>query len=304
MGRQFANIVRDELGSDAFGQDIVEKHNQQTRLDDGYHGPSPYSHNRVIKSDVMKPLFTTLICFVLLLAGAASAQTRQSDREFEGLKGKVKSVLTERAKGTMKAGKMVETKRRKVRHVLFHPNGNSSVVKDFQWDTGELFETNTYILIDGDKATKIEMGPGSVTAFIEQVPDGKPAKPWDPRYDYKLKYKYDDRDRIAEEAWWQSNGELWLRYVYVYAEGERRELVYDKDGALNQKYIYKLDTRGNEIEMITYATTGKIEGKEKYEYSRFDPQGNWTERVEYEADRNSGFKFKLREVKYRTLIYY
>jgi hypothetical protein len=254
----------------------------------------------------MKMLSTTLLCFVLLLVGTAYAQTKQSDREFEGLKGGVKSVLTERADANMKAGKLVESKRRKHEHMTFEPNGNSSVLKHFQWDTGELFETRTFIQIDGDKATNIEIGPGSITGTLtEQPPDAKPAKPWDPRYDYKFKYKYDNSGRIVEETMWQGDGDPWLRYLYEYLPGERRELVFDKDGVLNQKYIYKLDAKGNETEMITYDTiTGEIEGKEKYTYPRFDRQGNWTKRIEYEADSDSGFKFKLREVKYRTLTYF
>lgn len=36
----------------------------------------------------MKMRNATLICFVLMLADTASAQTKESDREFEGLKRK------------------------------------------------------------------------------------------------------------------------------------------------------------------------------------------------------------------------
>lgn len=252
-----------------------------------------------------KFLVPYLFCLPLFTS-VAFGQVKQTDREFEGLKGKVKSVLTERADAKTKSGKVVETKRRKVSDLLYDSDGGTSVLKNYDWNSGELSDTDTYLQIDGDKAFKTEMGPAAITGtFAEQPPDAKASKPWDPRYDYRFKYKYDNRGRIVESTMWQGDGDLWLRYRYEYAEGERRELVYDAEGALNQKYIYKLDAKGNEIELITYdAATGKIEGKEKYEYLGFDAQGNWTKRIEYEADSDSGFKFKLREVKYRRLIYY
>lgn len=249
-----------------------------------------------------KYLFSAV--FFAILASTALAQTKQSDRDFAGLKGNVKSVLTERTDAKLKAGKIVESNRRKHENVIFQTSGSTSTRTNFHWDTGEVFEVNTYLMIDGDKAVKTEMGPGAITAvMVEQQPPN--AKPLDPRYDYKIKYKYDERGRIVEEAWWHSNGDLWMRYTYEYSPSERRELVYDENGELNQKYSYKLDTKGNEVEMISYDTeTGEIEGKEKYTYVRFDPQGNWTKRIEYEANAENGMKFKLREAKYRTITYY
>jgi hypothetical protein len=253
----------------------------------------------------MKMIPAMVACIVFLVVATISAQTMQSDREFAGLKGNVKSVSTERTDAKRKAGRIVESNRRKHEYTTYRPGGTVSSYTLYHWETGEVFETNTYSQIDGDKVSKIEMGSGAITAtFTVKSSDTKPAKRWDPGYDYKFKYKFDDRGRIIEEAWWQSDGDLWMRYVYEYAQGERRVLVYHKDGAFNQKYIYKLDSIGNETEMVTYDTdSGRISGKERYEYLSFDPVGNWTKRIEYEAEGDTA-KFKPREVKYRTLIYY
>ncbi len=246
--------------------------------------------------------FPKLLSCIVLLAAGVCAQIKQSDREFEGFKGRVKTVLTETADAKMKARKLVEKKRRNHKYMTFRPDGSCSVYKLFHWETGELFETNNYIQVDGEKASVIEMGP---SAMIGDAPGGRPRKPSDPRYDYKYRYKYDGQGRIAEQAMWQSNGDLWLRYVYEYSNGERRELVYDEKGDLNQKYTNILDGKGNVSEMIVYDTdSDKISGKEKYEYLQFDPHGNWTKRIEYEADNDNGFEYKIREVKYRTLTYY
>lgn len=245
--------------------------------------------------------FPKLLSCIVLLAAGVCAQIKQSDREFEGFKGSVKTVLTETADAKIKSGKLVETKRRNHKYMTFRQDGSCSAYKLFHWETGELFETNTYIQVDGDKASVIKMGTAGI---IAGAPSGGPVKPSDPRYDYKYKYKYDGQGRIVEEAMWQSGGDLWLRYVYEYSNGERREFVYDAKGDLNQKYTYIIDGKGNVSEMIAYDTdSDKISGKEKYEYLQFDPHGNWTKRVEYEADEDNGFKYKVREIKYRTLTY-
>lgn len=237
----------------------------------------------------------------MLLAVGVFAQIKQSDREFEGLKGGVKTVLTETADAKMKSGKLVETKRRNHKYMAFRQEGSCSAYKLFHWETGELFETNTYIQVDGEKASVIKMGTAGI---IGDAPGDRIVKPADPRYDYKYRYKYDGQGRITEESMWHSNGDLWLRYTYEYSNGERRELVYDAKGELNQKYTNVIDAKGNVSVMVAYDTdSDKISGKEKYEYLQFDPHGNWTKRIEYEAGNDTGFEYKIREVKYRSLTY-
>lgn len=237
----------------------------------------------------------------MLLATGVCAQIKQTDREFEGFKGSVKTVLTETADAKMTSGKLVEKKRRNHKYLAFRKDGNLSVYKLFHWETGELFDTTNYIWVDGGKASVINLGPA---AIVGEAFGDRTVKPSDPRYDYKYKYKYDEQGRITEEAMWHSEGHLWLRYTYEYLNGERRELVYDKKGDLNQKYTYKLDAKGNVSEWVVYATdSNKIRGWEMYNYLEFDSNGNWTKRIEYEAD-NDNPRYKVREVKYRTLTYY
>lgn len=248
----------------------------------------------------------TLICLLLLVPGIVSGQSVQSDREFEGLKGKVETVMTETTDAKMSKGKIVESKRRAHKFMKFVANGNFAFYHLFHWESGTPFETNTYFDVEGNRVSKVYLGSGALVGSSGEPPtEPKSSKPRDKRYDYKYTYKYDDRGRIVEESMWQNDGELWLRYVYEYSTDERRESVYDKDGVLNQKYLYKLDSKGNEIEMTAYDTkSGRISGKEKYEYLQFDPQDNWTSRIEYEADDNTNFKFQVREKKYRTLTYF
>jgi Txe/YoeB family toxin of Txe-Axe toxin-antitoxin module len=74
---------------------------------------------------------------------------------------------------------------------------------------------------------------------------------------------------------------------------------------LNQKYVYTLDAKGNEIEMLAYDTeTKKLESTETYEYLEFDAKGNWTKRVTSYGNKKAKFVAKPREVLYRTLTYF
>jgi hypothetical protein len=110
---------------------------------------------------------------------------------------------------------------------------------------------------------------------------------------------------VGEEAMHQSNGSPWLRYVYKFKGDRREELVYNGKGALNQKYVYTLDDKGNVVEQLFYdAAKDSVEAKETYQYVEFDDRGNWTKRVTSEGERESKFAMKPSEVTYRTITYF
>lgn len=233
-----------------------------------------------------------------------NAQSKQSDRQFDGLKGAVKSVLVERADAKINSRNVVESKKRKVEFVEYEATGRRLKWQTYHWQSGTLFDSTSYKWVNGEKLS-ISEEVESKDRITVLVPDSLARKPADPSYDFKLKYKYDTAGRVTEESWWKNDGDLWLRYEYLPIEGGRQEFVYDAKGDLNQKYKYLTDSKGNDVEMISYSTeTGQVGGKEKYEYSAFDSFGNWTKRVEWEADKEGKFVYKLREVKFRTFIYF
>ncbi|MBE7515053.1 MAG: hypothetical protein HS105_00350 [Chloracidobacterium sp.] len=250
-------------------------------------------------------LLTAPVAFVLLLAISGLAQKQKTDRETDGLKGLVKSVFTERADLKRVSRKLVETKRRSASEYTYDKAGNRLTWKSYDYLTGDLFDSVIYSRIDGEKVSIYQdvANPNKITAMPD--PEKTPQKPFDPRFDYKFTYKYDNDGNVSEKAMIQSNGDLWLRYVYNYKPGQREKLVYSDDGSLNQKYIYKLDDKGNEIEMIAYdVATDKPNGKETYKYLRFDAKGNWTKRIVFAADDTTGPVLKPREALYRKLTYY
>lgn len=253
----------------------------------------------------MMKLLTTTIVFILLFCFSVLAQNQKTDRETDGLKGSVKSVLTEIANIKKTSGKLVESNRRHKEAITYDSNGNRLTWKTYDYLSGALFDSVTYTRVNGDKVSIYEEvnNPNKITQIIT-VPDDKPTKSADPYLSYKFKYKYDSNGNVSEEAWYQS-GSLWLRYVYNFKGNQKKELVYSADGSLNQKYVYTLDDKGNEIEMLTYDTEkNKLEGKETYKYLEFDAKGNWTKRITSEGDEESKFVVKPREVLYRTLTYF
>jgi Txe/YoeB family toxin of Txe-Axe toxin-antitoxin module len=245
------------------------------------------------------------ITIILLFSFSVLAQNKKTDRETDGLKGSVKSILTERADLKKKSGKLVESARKPEEAITYDSDGNRLTWKTNDYLTGTLFDSVIYSRVDGDKVAiyaEVE-NPNKITA--DSPITNKQVKPADPRYTNKFKYKYDSKGNVSEEAWYQNDGSLWLRYVYNFTGNKREELVYSADGSLNQKYVYTLDDKGNEIEMFAYDTEkNKIDGKETYEYLEYDAKGNWTKRITSEGDEESKFVVKPREAIYRTLTYF
>jgi hypothetical protein len=236
------------------------------------------------------------------------AQTKQSDREFDGLKGVVKAVLTERADATKVMGKLVETNRRKHTFVSYDPGGGKLAIQSYDYKTGELFHTMSYKVQDGEKVSFNEfIDRRKVASATSELAAKADVNRSDPRniYQRKYTYKYDPNGNIIEESVWNGNGELHVRNVYTSGVRERQESGYRGDGTLNQKYSYTLDAKGNVVELaVHHPITNAILAKEKYEYLKFDKQGNWTKRVEWESYAGGRFVYELREVRYRTLTYF
>ncbi len=253
----------------------------------------------------MKKSYSVII-LILVLSLSIFAQKKISDRENDGLKNLVKSVSTEIADYEFKSGKLKESKRRLKEAVTYDLNGNRLTWKTYDYLTGTLFESGIYDRIDGETVIKYEEveNPNKIVQ-INSAPDAENLKKFDSRYDYKFKFKHDTEGNISEESWYQSDGSLWLRYVYNLKEKQKEELVYDADGTLNQKYVYNLDNKGNVVEMLAYDTeNNKLEGKEIYKYLEFDAKGNWTKRITSEGDEDNNFIVKPREVLYRKITYF
>lgn len=232
-----------------------------------------------------------------------AARRPKSDAEDGGLRGRVKTVYTEREdlSGTWPVqGRKPSS--------MEHYNELGNLTRSDSYDyKGNLADVTAYGYLDGERVSRIKVVEHGYNPPLIMVaaPGGASRRKDDPRYTYKFKYKYDAAGRLLEKAWHMSDGRLWLRYVYRYKGRQREELAYSDDGSLNQKYLYTLDDKGNEVEQVIYEPRdNSVKAKESYSYE-FDAQGNWTKRVTSEWKVKDGKEgFRPSSVDYRTITYH
>ena len=227
-----------------------------------------------------------------------------SDASDEGLRGRVKSVLSESEdlSGTWSV-------QGRKRDLLDTYNEQGNRVRTEEYDSrGNLSAITVYGYIDGSRVSAFnsidrEYNPPPLIVSVAPAPGAEIKKP-DPRYQYRFGFKYDDKKRLTEMTYFQSTGEIWLRYVYKYKGNQTEELVYSEDGSLNQRSLHVLDDQGNEIEETIFETNGSIRAKEKFTY-KFDAQGNWTTRttskIVMDEKREQSIPYSVR---FRTITYY
>jgi hypothetical protein len=226
-----------------------------------------------------------------------------SDASDEGLRGRVKSVLTE---SQDLSGTWSVQGRKRDSLDTYNEQGNRIRTEEYD-SRGNLSAITVYGYIDGSRVSAFnlierEYNPPLI-ASVAPAPGAAVKKP-DPRYQYKYAFKYDDKKRLTEETFFQSTGEIWLRYVYKYKGNKKEELVYSEDGSLNQRSLYVLDDQGNKIEETIFETDGSIRAKEKFTY-KFDAQGNWTTRTTSQIEMNGKREQSIPySVHFRTITYY
>lgn len=233
-----------------------------------------------------------VLLLISLTTLSAFAQKQQSDREFQGFKGPVKTVTVERAKLTQSPSGPVEADRQPQKMLTFDADGN--LLTDKAYQQGEEFDLRTYSVIDGQRVVKHDVLSKNVLRGIG--PGTKPGPPRDPRYSAKIKYKYDSKGNRTEMAWVGQDGVTYLKYVYK-RDGNRKEVsVYRQDGSFSHGYVDVLDDKGNEVESTDVLKKPYSGGKSKYTYLEFDSQGNWIKRTESRGDSSW--------ISYRTITYY
>lgn len=233
------------------------------------------------------------------------AKRLRSDAEDEGLKGRVKTVLTERED---LSGTWAVSGRKPSSMEYYNEQGNLIKTESYDY-RGNPSDITVYGYLDGDRVSHsnsidYEYNPPPMMIAAAAAP-GQAKPKYDPRYSYKFKFKYDEKGNLKEKVWYSNDGALWMRYTYNYKGNQKEELIYDENGALNQKSLYTLDDKGNEIEEINYEIKDNSVS-DKYSYSyEFDAKGNWIKKTTSEWVTKDG-KSQLvpSNVTYRTITYY
>ena len=195
-----------------------------------------------------------------------------SDRDLEGLKGKVKLVesWSEDAGANGKPLRKPEV----MTSDTYDEQGNQ--IASTSYYTGE---RNTYFTLDGERVSKSERITNDPRVIIQgmatiETPGGN--EPRDKRYDSKYKYEYDQNGKIIQWSKYMNDGKLWTVRKYVYDSIGR--LVSEKgaiEGRPRYEEILKYDSNGNEVEStyIDYVGADKETSYFRYGNYRLDKAG-------------------------------
>jgi hypothetical protein len=256
----------------------------------------------------MKKLLAALALSVMLTA-TAHAQQPQTDRDFDGLKGPVKSVTVETATLKKHDGQYVKEPRSLAERVMYNANGNRADDEWYDENDGTLMKKSTYRYIGGKKLAEgqliipILIVPSPGQADDNTQPARAPASfPHSMRsISEKYEYKYDARGRIREMII-KEHGRVTNRVVYVYKGNRKETRSYVDEGQMVYRQVDTLDARGNLIESTSFdPEAGAANSKYSYTAYEFDARGNWIKRLK---TGSAAGEPEMRVVEYQTITYF
>jgi hypothetical protein len=228
-----------------------------------------------------------------------------SDASDEGLRGRVKSVLTE---SQDLSGTKSTQGRKRDSFTTYNEHGN---ILRAEWydDTGIVDHITVYGFIDGSRVAVSRWipleSPQSLTGGGIAIPPGwtPPIDKSDPRYQDRYEFKYDEKKRLTERSTFRSNGVLAYRFVYKYNENQMERWIYSGD-RLSMRLVFILDDKGNEVERTIFGRDEHPRSKYSFTYE-FDSSGNWTKRTTLKVvTKDGGQQLEPYSVDYRTITYY
>lgn len=229
-----------------------------------------------------------------------------SDAFDEGLKGKVKRVISE----YRSYGDVCEASGRLLDSIDdYDQNGNQLRNVSFA-NCGKLLGIQVYGYIDGFRASLYKrVAPSSGTFTMVGGPPPKPNPPTqrpDKRYTNKYEYSYTE-GKLTEMRIFHSDGSRGMYYKYSSSPTERSTSAFTYDDEPSWRSVYKLDDKGNEIEE-TIIDVRKVHGHDtvyRIHNKAFDQAGNWIRRSTYKLKDEAG---KISEVliseEVRTITYH
>ena len=223
--------------------------------------------------------FLLFLVLNAIFATPAVGQKHASERAAEGLRGNVKSVVTEVSSVNGKPARILMSK------LTFHADGNLNTREDYG-PSGDLLNSSSYSYLEGERVVKMEaIYPSNMIVVGDPT---KVKRSSDPRYTYKIRYKFDSLGRRTEATWLRSDDSTYLKFVYSYNRNRREETVDFDNGLTVEKKESTLDRRGNELEVFhRNPSDNSLYYKVTYSYLKFDRQGNWIKRVESQQRGNT-----------------
>lgn len=239
-----------------------------------------------------------LVVIGFLCAEPVAGQTRRSDVEHDGFKGRVRTVLTETAKLSNKSGKLTEG-RRKFQSKWSYDSGGTLVEEEIK-GSHRLYRYDS----DGNRYEKRSSswmaGPPNTEDFRYQQ-----EKAADGSWLFKWVSKHDSDGNRIEETVFSGVRESHARFVYTYDDkGRRVEVTYEAQGSPAKRFVYLYDDAGRIREKLEYSGRDPVARRRSQDFE-FDSGGNWVKSKTLVRRKKDGKEyFESAEVTYRTITYY
>ncbi len=266
----------------------------------------------------MKIYFTILFTVVFTIISYGQKQGLMSGAQFDGLKGKVKTVRYENT--LYDENSNVSRKRGEIYFVTTYDKDGNKIermsymdniptVKTIYWEKNEEIFYKEENLSTPKQTNEMPPPPPPQKTGNEKITVR------DTSFDNKLKLSYDQKGNRIEQLVYGNNGQFNNRRVYEYDtdRNKLKETVFTGDGKLyndSTKYVY--DSRGIVIQQTNFiGNDSRQESMARpnhnltYVYVKFDKNGNWLERKVLDSiKRGVESEPRLVRVEYQTITYY
>lgn len=258
---------------------------------------------------------TIFLSFTLIiLSFTVFSQKKQTNLDFEGLKGKVKTVQGSSTYLGTKDEPVKLPKRDYYQIEFYGLDGNTAEELDsergikyvYQFVDGYL--SMKEVVVDREKAAKIMRGSFRVAGNAENME--KPVKTLKPDERFRTRFddEYDDNGcrQLRRIFFSDGNMDSITRYSYN-SNGLIEKEVYNSYGN-KWSYFYSYDTDGNLKEKSMKRSDAKdvinMTELTKYSNYKFDAQGNWIERRYTHQNEYDGSSTTSEGIDYRDIKYY
>ena len=259
----------------------------------------------------MKNLLVSMV-LGLLLSAMVAAQTRRTDRDYDGFVGVAKTVHVEIAKLSSKSGQWVEGKSKLERLIEYDRQGNR-VKEEIYIDAEDiLYPSNNPCFLTPIANTFISyrydaQGNRTDNLSIEDMQGNI-----QPRM-RKWVFVDDAKGNRVSETIYRDfacafvpkvGHKLIGAYTHSYDEkGQRTATTFADGGLLLYKWTYEHDESGNLSEVSKYSGNYLLV-RQAYKYE-FDAKGNWVKRITSKwVTKNGRSYFEPVEVTHRSIMYY
>lgn len=241
----------------------------------------------------------TIFSVVILFFNSCQNNNVRNDLNEVALTGKVKSVIETNYEPIEKFGDIIKGEKIKgyasSEATLYNSEGN--VIENIRYRSDGEMEYKSIFKFD-EKANKIQKDVYNSNKELE----GR----WEYNYDdkgmisetniydsigkfiRKIKCEYDINGRVIEDYTYNSDGKLEERMTLDYIDAKNKtESIYNANGDLIFKNVYEYDENKTLMrqEYNIYGLYGKdIRTLYTYKYTKYDKEGNWIERIQYNEE--------------------